>query len=151
MGSERGTVNIWKVLFIMIGMKTGPAPQFSWVVQCEILKNYSPVQVFEGHIWLPTYSINWSAPFGAWLLRTKEKMAFLLLIPCGKRSKTALFPSILVQNLSVCSEVTAFFWVHSDTPLNLIYSILTQVISCCCQCSLQLREREVDFPEISCY
>lgn len=76
MGSERGTVNMPKILFIVIGMKTVPAPQFPWAVQCQKLKNYSPMQVFEGHIWLPTDSINRSGPFGARLLRTKEKCPF---------------------------------------------------------------------------
>lgn len=127
--------NTRKILFIMLEMKTIPALQFPWMVQCVSykLKNYNPVQFFEGHIWLPTYSINRSIPFGAQLQCTNEKMPFLLLIPCVKRSQAALLSFILVQILSGSSEAKALFQVHSDIPLNLFhFGTMTQTISCCC-------------------
>lgn len=72
----------------------------------------------------PLNSINRSAPFGVQLQCTNEKMPSLLLIRCVKRSQAALLSFILVQTLSGSSEVKALFQVHSDTPLNLIYSTL---------------------------
>lgn len=64
-----------------------------------------------------------------------EKMPFLLLIPCVRKSQAALLLFILVQILSGSSKVKASFQVHSDTPLNLIFfhfGTMTQIIPCCC-------------------
>lgn len=141
----------------MLEMKTIPALQFPWMVQYVSykLKNYNPVQFFEGHIWLPTYSINRSIPFGVQLQCANEKMPFLLLIPCVKRSQAALLSFIVVQILSDSSEVKALFHVHSDIPLNLFhFGTMTQTMSCCCflwqfvvNVFFNWGKKEVDFPK----
>lgn len=129
MGTGRGTVNMWKIL-IMIEWKQFQPHNFpewcnvrNWRItaMCRFLKGISdcPLTLL---IDLPHLER------GCCTLRKNGLFAVGVM---WKKEQGALFPSILVQNLSDCSEVTAFFWVHSGTPLNLIYSVLTQIISCC--------------------
>lgn len=138
MGTERGTVNMRKILFIVIGMKTVPVPQFPWAVNVRNWRITAPCRFLKGisdcpltllidlpHLEHGCCALRKNALFAVAVMWKKEQGSSVPIYSCTKL-KWLLWSHSFI--LSTQWHSTQFNSFHFDTN----YFLLLFPITLCC-------------------
>lgn len=122
MGSERGTINMWRILFIMIGMKTVPAHNFpewynvgNWRIMapCRFLKGISdcPLTLLIDlpHLECGCCTLRKNGLFAVGIMWKKEQGSSVLIYSCTKLKWLLWSHSFILSTQWHLTHSTLFF------------------------------------------